>query len=174
MMETYSVIGYWTDTNERYKLEYEASSAKAAEEAMLAKARAEDAVFAIAGTMLGTHTNADLYTAFVNPDDPANDHICSVQYVADEDEVTEWTVLGLVVAAYDWRWNAATNGERYLGVKMATHPRYAEDIARAEVAERGAFELKVCAVFRGVKARCESFPFGDNAVTSTQMVRLMR
>jgi hypothetical protein len=160
-MDTYTVVGYWKDSQERYKTEFEASNVRSAEYMMLEQAAEEDGDFRIAGTMLGEHDAADLYTAFVNPDDPANDDRCDVHYVSEDDEIGEWTVMGIVASTrvFDREWNKQTQGERYLSVQMTTHPRYAEDMARAEVAERGHFELTVCAVFRGRKARCESFPF---------------
>lgn len=161
LKETYSVVGFWADSNERYKAEFEAFSPYAAEVLMLREAENENGDFRIAGTMLGKQDNADLYTAFVNPDDPANEDNCSVQYVSEDDEIGDWTVMGIVSSTrtFDRNWNVRTQGERYISYQMTTHPRYAEDMARAEVAERGAFELEVCAVFRGRKARCETFPF---------------
>lgn len=165
MIETYTVVGYWADTNERYKTEFDARTVIAAENMMLTRANDEEGDFRIAGTLLGVHDTADLYTAFVNPDDPANEGDCRVQYVSEEDEITEFTVVGIVLATdrFSRTWNEETQGERYIGVELATHPRWAEDMARAKVAERGDFELKVCAVFRGRKSRCESFPFSDHS-----------
>lgn len=164
MRETYTVIGWWVDSNERYKAQFDAPTAREAERLMLRQAADEDGDFRIAATMLGVHESADRYTAFVDPDDPANEDHCDVRFVSEDDEVGEWTVIGLVTSTrrLDREWNERTGGERWISHELATHPRYAEDIARAKVAERGHFELSVCAVFAGRKDRCESFAFADH------------
>lgn len=163
MIETYTVIGYWADSNERYKAQFDAPTAREAERLMQRQAADEDGDFRIAATMLGTHESADRYTSFVDPDDPANEDDCEVRFVSEDDEVGEWTVIGIVLSTrrLDREWNERTGGERWISHELATHPRYAEDIARAKVAERGHFELLVCAVFRGVKNRCESLVFSN-------------
>lgn len=161
-LETYSVVGYWAGSEERYVQFFEVHSVRDAEEQMLAKARDEDDVFWISGTMLDEQYRDDLYTAFINPDDPENDNRTDLQAVVDELGVEEWTVSGLVVSTTDKAWNARTGGERYLGRQMALNPRIAEDLARMAVRERPGLDLIVCAVFKGVRNRCEPFPFANH------------
>lgn len=162
--ETFSVIGYWSDSNERYVEFFRGAGARDAEDQMLEQARREDGEFRIAGTMPGEQYRADLYTAFVDPDDPENDERGDLKVVIDELGMAEWTIVGLVTSTrhHDAGWNERTGGERYLGHEMALNPRIAEDLARMAVRERGGFKLTVCAVFEGRKNRCESFLFADH------------
>lgn len=159
---TYSVIGYWVGSQERYVEFFDATSARDAENQMLALAREEDDVFRIAGTMLGEQYRDCKYTAFIDPDDPENDNREDLEVVVDELGVEEWTVFGLVVSTNDAAWNERTGGERYLGRQMGLNARIAEDLARMDVRERPGLELIVCAVFKGVKNRCETFPFASH------------
>lgn len=169
-IETYSVTGWWVDSNERHVAFIEARSARDAERLMLEQAAGEDGVFRIAGTMLGEYRAADTYTAFVDPEDPENENREDLEPVIDEFGMADWTVFGLVAGTgrHDGEWNERTGGERYLGHEMALNSRIAEDLARMAVRERGAFELTVCAVFAGRKNRCESFPFADHDQTAAR------
>lgn len=162
--ETFSVVGYWSDSNERYVEFFRETTAREAEQQMLEQARREDGTFRIAGTMLGEQYRTDLYTAFVDPDDPENENREDLQVVIDELGMAEWAIIGLVASTrhHDQDWNERTGGERYLGHEMALNPRVAEDLARMAVRERGEFELTVCAVLAGRKNRCESFPFSNH------------
>ena len=162
--ETFSVIGYWTDSNERYVEFFRETTVRGAEEQMLANARDEAGDFRIAATMLGEQYRTDLYTAFIDPDDAENENREDLQVVIDELGMVEWTIVGLVRSTRrgDVGWDEETGGERYLGHEMALNPRIAEDLARGAVQERGEFELTVCAVFEGRKNRCESFPFSNH------------
>jgi hypothetical protein len=165
MLETYSVVGYWADSNERACEHTDATSARDAENRMLERALQEDGNFRIAGTLLGEHQVCDTYTAFVDPDDPANDDRTDLEPAIDELTVMEWTVFGLILGDDNFAWNEKTAGERYLGRQMALNARIAEDLAVAEVRDRGGVDLLVCAVFQGVKNRCETFPFAKHDVT---------
>jgi hypothetical protein len=162
--ETFSVVGYWADSNERYVEFFRGATVRDVEDQMLGQAAREAGDFRIAGTMLGEQYRADLYTAFVDPDDEANDEREDLQPVIDGLGVAEWTIVGIVTstARHDGAWNERTGGERYLGHEMALSPRIAEDLARMAVRERGGFELTVCGVFEGVKNRCESFAFSNH------------
>lgn len=170
MRDIYSVIGYWADSNERYVEHFEATSARDAERQMMIEARNDDGDFRIAASMLGEQYRVDLYTAFVDPDDPENDERPDLKPATDELGVTDWTVVGIVTStrAHDRSWNERTKGERYLGHEMAYSARIAEDLARGRVDERGGFELTVCAVFEGMKNRCESFPFSNHDEVATR------
>lgn len=163
--ETYTVIGYW-DTEERYVDFVEATSARDAETRLLADIP-EDATLRIAGTLVGEHQGADTYTVFIDPDDEANLTRQVLSVVADEPEVVEWTVLGLIVRdgepeSEQAAWNEKTGGERYLGHEMALNARDAEAVARGRVRERGPVRLLVCAVLAGQHFRAEAYPFSDH------------
>lgn len=162
VFETFSVVGYWADSNERCVEFFREATAREAEEQMLEQARREGGDFRIAGTMLGEQYRTDLYTAFVDPADPENENRGDLQVVIDELGMVEWTIVGLVTSAGDDGWNERTGGERYLGHEMALNPRIAEDLARMAVRDRGGFELMVCAVLEGRKSRCESFRFSNH------------
>lgn len=53
-------------------------------------------------------------------------------------------------------------GRRGLGPAGVAALSELVEAVRAKAAERGHFELSVCAVFGGVKNRCESFAFADH------------
>jgi hypothetical protein len=162
-MDRYTTYGYWADTSERYGQTFVAASARHAEELMQEQAENEGGIFRAAGTLLGEHRAADTYTAFVDPDDARNTERGDLEPAFEELGLTGYTVLGVVVSTrrLDHGWNERTGGERWLSHELATSPRYAEDIARSKVAERGHFELRVCAVLAGTKNRCESLVFSD-------------
>lgn len=162
-MDRFSVYGWWQDSDERFGQTFVATNARHAEELMQDQARNEGGVFRAAGTLLGEHPTADTYTGFVDPDDARNVDREDLEPAFEELEMTEYTVLGLALSTrlLDHGWNRRTGGERWLGREMATSPRYAEDNARLRIAEAGHFELRVCAVFVGVKNRCESLPFSN-------------
>jgi hypothetical protein len=136
--ETFSVIGCWSDSNERYVEFFRGAGARDAEDQMLEQARREDGEFRIAGTMLGEQYRADLYTAFVDPDDPENDERGDLKVVIDELGMAEWTIVGLVTGTrgHDRDWNERTGGERFLGHEMALSPRIARSRRTMNAGER--------------------------------------
>lgn len=161
--QDFTVFGWWADSDERYGELVSAGSARAAEEQMRAYAREEGGEFRAAATLLGEFQSADTYTGFVDPDDERNLDRCGLRAAAEADLPVDWTVIGLVESTKhgDADWNSYTGGERYLEHVMATSPRYAEDVAAAQVRERGELRLVVCAVLEGVRNRCESLPFSN-------------
>lgn len=160
--QTYTVYGFWPDTEERYGQAYIADSARDAEDQMLLEAQDQQTEFRIAGTLVGEHPAADIYTAYIDPEDPDNDAREDLEAVIAELEVCEWTILGLITADDDEQWNQRTGGQRHISHEMALSPRIAEDLARAAVAERGKFTLAVCVVLAGRKERCESYAFSNH------------
>ena len=166
-METFTVVGFWADNEQRCVDFFTANTPREAEEMMLAKAADDNAEFRIAGTLPGENFRSCTYTAYLDPDDEDNNARTDLIEPADELEPVEWTVVGVVTGTrehLDKRWNARTGGERYLGHHMAVSAKAAEGVARSVVAERGRFKLAVCAVFEGTRFRRESFPYANHDV----------
>ena len=161
--QPYTVFGYWADSDERFGEVFEADSADHAERLMRRRSADEGGGFRTAATLRGRHAAVDTYTAFTDPEDPRNAER-ELEPVIEELEITEYTVLGLVLSTRrrDEDWNERTGGQRVLLHEMALSPRIAEDLAAGRVREQDEHMcLVVCAVLQGRKERAESFAFAD-------------
>lgn len=139
-----------------------------AERRMQRDAEAVNQAFRVAGVLHGAPECADRYTKYVDPADSRNLDDEGLIPDSDELQVTEWTVMGLLLDPRDPAWNRRTGGRRYLELVDALSPLAAEDVARSRAGDQGA-QLVVCAVFRGRVQRADPHAvFSDPDLRATE------
>lgn len=154
-MRDFSVYGYWPHSGERWGEVFQATSARAAEDLAQIYAADQGAVLRVAGVFEGIVASADRYTLYVDPRDVRNLDAEGLEPDVPELEVTTWTVLGLIEAQHDRRWNERTGGQRFCDHIMADSPLAAEDVAVDKARGEGG-RLLVCAVFTGARQRADA------------------
>lgn len=151
----FSVYGYWPHSMERWGQDFQAISARAAEDLAQMYAAEQGAVFRPAGVLEGVVPSVDRYTLYVDPRDVRNLDSDEVELCVPELEVVTWTVLGLIEDPRDQRWNERTGGSRFCDHVMADSPLAAEDVAADKARGEGG-RLLVCAVFAGARQRADA------------------
>lgn len=151
----FTVFGCWPTTKERFAWVFTAPDARTAERLMKEKAATEGGQFWVAGIVAGAVEVVDLYTAYVDVDDPANQDIGDLELDVAGDLRT-FTVLGIARDPSDRRAYEEVIGERYADTVPATSPGAAEDVARGRLADKGG-ELWVCAVIEGEVRRADVY-----------------
>ncbi len=153
----FSVFGYFPHNQERFGDRYTATSARAAEDLARMSAAEAGARFHVAGVLEGKVPTADGYTLYVDPRDVRNADAKNLTPDMNELEVTDWTVLGLVIDRADPEWTQRTGGQRYCEHVWALSPLAAEDVAQDRVRDQGPdAALLVCAVFPGTLQRADA------------------
>jgi len=151
----FSVYGYWTHSQERWGEVYQATSARAAEDLAQMYATEQGATLRVAGVFEGALPSADTYTLYVDARDVRNLDAETLEPAVPEPTVAPWTVLGLIEAPHDRRWNERTGGQRFCDHILADSPLSAEDVAIDKARGEGG-QLLVCAVFAGSVQRADA------------------
>lgn len=154
-MRDFSVYGYWVHSQERWGEVFQATSARAAEDLAQMYAAEQGAALRVAGVFEGIHASVDRYTLYVDPRDVRNLDAEGLKPDVPGLEVVTWTVLGLIEAEHDRRWNEKTGGQRFCDHVMADSPLSAEDVAADKVCGEDG-RLLVCAVFVGQLQRADA------------------
>lgn len=155
MERDFSVYGWWPHFGERWGEVYQATSARAAEDLAQMYAAEQGATLRVAGVFEGVLPSVDRYTLFVDPRDVRNLDEDGLEPNVPGLVVEDWTVLGLIEAEHDRRWNERTGGQRFCDHVMADSPLSAEDVAQDKVRGEGG-RLLVCAVFAGKRQRADA------------------
>lgn len=155
MIRDFSVYGYWPHSTERWGEVFQATSARAAEDLAQMYAAEQGAALRIAGVFEGVLPSVDRYTLYVDPRDVRNLDAEDLIPDVPELETATWTVLGLIEAEHDRRWNERTGGQRFCDQILADSPLSAEDVAADKARGEGG-RLLVCAVFGGARQRADA------------------
>lgn len=157
-MPAYSVAGAWAETRERFLQVYDAMSPRGAEDLAQLEAHEKGGTLWVCRVLPGEVKAADLYTAFIDPNDPRNDERDDL--VPDMPDLLagdpEWTVFGIAVPRKIHDRDVPRHGERYGDVENATSAGAAEDVARSRLADKGG-ELWVCCVLPGRVAAVDTY-----------------
>lgn len=154
-MRDFSVYGWWPHSCERWGEVFQATSARAAEDLAQMYAVDQGAVLQVAGVFEGILASVDRYTLYVDPRDVRNLDDEGLEPDVPGLEVVTWTVLGLIEAEHDRRWNERTGGQRFCDQILADSPLAAEDVAQDKARSEGG-KLLVCAVFTGAWQRADA------------------
>lgn len=154
-MRNFSIYGWWPHSSERWGEVFQATSARAAEDLAQMYAQDQGAALRVAGVFEGTVVSVDRYALYVNPRDVRNLDAEGLEPDVPGLEVVTWTVLGLIEAEHDRRWNERTGGQRFCDQILADSPLSAEDVAQDKVRGEGG-RLLVCAVFAGARQRADA------------------
>lgn len=154
-MRDFSVYGYWPHSGERWGEVFQATSARAAEDLAQMYAADQGAALRVAGVFEGVIASVDRYTLYVDPRDVRNLDEAGLEPNVPELETATWTVLGLIEAERDHRWNERTGGQRFCDQILADSPLSAEDVAQDKARGEGG-QLLVCAVFTGARQRADA------------------
>lgn len=154
-MRGFSVYGWWPHSSERWGEVFQATSARAAEDLAQMYAQEQGAVLRVAGVFEGTVVSVDRYALYVDPQDVRNLDAEGLEPDVPGLEVVTWTVLGLIEAEHDRRWNERTGGQRFCDQILADSPLSAEDVAQDKARSEGG-RLLVCAVFAGARQRADA------------------
>lgn len=155
MIRNFSVYGMWPHSMERWGAVFQATSARAAEDLAQMYAAEQGAVLRAAGVFEGVLPAVDRYTLYVDPRDVRNLDAEDLIPDVPELQVATWTVLGLIEAEHDRRWNERTGGQRFCDQILADSPLSAEDVAVDKARGEGG-RLLVCAVFGGARQRADA------------------
>lgn len=155
MMRDFSVYGYWPHTMERWGEVFQATSARAAEDLAQMYAHEQGATLRVAGVFEGVIASVDRYTLYVDPRDVRNLDAEGLDPDVPGLQNEAWTVLGLIEAERDRRWNERTGGQRFCDHVLADSPLSAEDVVEDKARSEGG-RLLVCAVFDGTRQRADA------------------
>jgi hypothetical protein len=157
-MQQFSVAGAWRETRERFLQVYNAATPRGAEDLAQLEAHEKGGTLWVCRVVPGDVKAADLYTAFIDPNDPRNDGRDDL--VPDTPDLVagdpEWTVYGIALPPGIRAGDVPRLGERYGDVLNATSAGAAEDVARARLADKGG-ELWVCCVLPGRVAAVDTY-----------------
>lgn len=153
--EPFTVFGYWAETLERWCDTYTSATARGAEDQAQMHASEVGGTLRVARVVIGDVFPADKYTAYLDPADPRNYDLPSLE--PDMPDFTQgtdpyWTVFGLAVpeGIMPGSPEIAVRGERYGDIVSISSAGAAEDVARDRlITSKSGSELLVCTVLAG-------------------------